>query len=264
MRLKEGIASAMATWQDLEAELAVWAAAEREPVFWWRDDDGEAPSPELENLLELRRSLAIPVALALIPATVRTVLAARLSNESDDVVVLQHGYEHANHSPSGAKKAELAPGRSRVGVIAQLTEGRHRLEALFGQRFRAVLVPPWNRIDPDLVSLLPAAGFVGLSVFAGRHRPPAVPGLRRADCHIDVIDWHGSRRFIGVEAALDAALSALKTAYRHRLAEAIGVLTHHLIMDPDAWAFVRDFVERIGARRRGHWIGINQALIAAP
>ncbi len=262
-------------WDNLEAELDAWAKVGRRPEFWWRDDDAEAPSDELDRLLGIRRDAGVPLAIAVIPASARTALNVTFGAETD-ITVLQHGYDHVNHAANGAKKAELCAGRSRVRVIAQLTEGAMRLKSLFGEGFSAILVPPWNRIDAALVPVLQEADFLGLSAFAGRNAPADIPGLGRADCHIDIIDWRGGRRFIGIEAVLDQAIGALSSARgrldnpsaepRQRIAAPVGLLTHHRDMDVACWDFVREFLRRTGAggkameRGGGRWISVSDAL----
>ena len=52
-----------------------------------------------------------------------------------------------------------------------------------------MLVPPWNRIAPQVVAGLPALGFKALSVFG----PEAAADLPLFNTHVDVIDWRGTR-----------------------------------------------------------------------
>ena len=203
-------------------------------------------------MLDLRQRLGIPLAVATIPATTEAALTQALGSEPE-VTVVQHGYDHRNHAAPGAKKAELAEGRDPAVVVANLKKGRGQLEGLFGKRFRTVLVPPWNRIDPNLIAYLPEAGFQVLSGFSGKKTLPSVPGLLRADCHIDVIDWHGNRGFIGTSAALDQAVAALG-----RARGVIGLLTHHRVMDRPAWNFVATFADRVAAKG-GRWTDVIEA-----
>jgi hypothetical protein len=248
----------MGDWVSLDAALDRRGADGGTPLaFWWRDDDLDEPSEALDRLLAVRRQAAIPLSLAVIPATARTALRELLDPE-EEVTVLQHGYDHRNHAKPGEKKAELAAGRGRVGLVAQLTEGRRRLEGLFPVQFRPVLVPPWNRIAPDVVPLLHPAGYVGLSTYAGSKRPAAAPGLIRADCHIDIVDWRGGRGFLGTEACLALAVKAVESG-----APAVGLLTHHLVVDRAGWDFVDTFVIHIRAHLAARWVGIDDAMIAA-
>jgi hypothetical protein len=55
--------------------------------------------------------------------------------------------------------------------------------------------------------------------------------------HVDLIDWKGTRRFVGEDAALAALVGALSMA-RAGDGEPVGVLSHHLAMDEAAWDFL--------------------------
>ena len=78
-------------------------------------------------------------------------------------------------------------------VLGELGTGRMALERLFATRALPVLVPPWNRIAPELVPTLPEIGFAGLSTFAARRRDQPVSGLRQVNTHVDLIDWKDRR-----------------------------------------------------------------------
>jgi len=90
-------------WKALARELDAWARAGRTATFWWRDDDAVAPTPALKRLLRLAGRHRTPIALAVIPRPAVKSLFDRLADHAN-VRVLQHGYEHANHAPAGAKK----------------------------------------------------------------------------------------------------------------------------------------------------------------
>jgi peptidoglycan/xylan/chitin deacetylase (PgdA/CDA1 family) len=189
-------------------------------TFWWRDDDAAADDPRLERLLAIAEENAVPIALAVVPerleaAAVRRILACPLAQ------VLQHGLAHQDHRSMDGRKCELV---DRLDLDRRLVAARAMLAERFGDRFVPVLVPPWNRIEPGLRARLPELGFIGLSTFAGRHRPPAVPGLRQVDTHVDVIRWGEERRHLDtaeIVAAFDEA------AARH--AGPLGLLSHHLV-----------------------------------
>ncbi|MEJ1937246.1 glycosyltransferase, partial [Nostoc sp. NIES-2111] len=210
------------------------AASGRRFPFWWRDDDAVEPTPALDRLLALSEATRVPVALAVIPASVRESLAEAIEPRRG-VSVLQHGWSHENHAPPGAKKAELAapdPGARRD----ELARGRDRLSGLFGDRFIPVLVPPWNRIASELVPVLPGLGYLALSTYARDDRASAVPGLAQLNTHLDPVDWHGGRG-LADEGEL---LATLAQAVEERPREPFGILTHHLVHDPWTWRFIGD------------------------
>jgi hypothetical protein len=246
----------MADWDDLTHELDAWGEAGLTATLWWRDDDAVAPSDALDRLLATALETGAPLALAVIPKNAEPALAARIDESHATIGVLQHGYGHTNHAGEGDKKIELGRERPAEIVIAELGVGWERLQKLFGPHALPVMVPPWNRIAPHIVPMLPEMGYRGLSTFEARTRAEAVRGLTQVNTHIDVIDWKGSRGFVGTEAALDAALDHLR-ARRTGAAdrnEPTGLLTHHLAHDPPADAFIADFVRRTGAHSATRWL----------
>ncbi len=230
----------------LKRELDAWASDSRDATFWWRDDDATAPSAELDALLEV--AAAAPVALAVIPQGATAALASQLADQ-ESVIVLQHGYAHANHAPADEKKIELGPHRRADHVIAELATGQDRLSRLFGDTFLPVLVPPWNRIAPFLVPMLPEMKFSGLSAFAPRKRAEPVPGFPQVNTHVDLIDWGGSRGFVGVAAAVAATAAHLADRRQGHAdpAEATGILTHHLVQDSTSWEFMTELLSMLDA-----------------
>lgn len=177
----------------------------------------------------------MPLAVAIVPAQATQALADRLAGELG-IDLLQHGYAHVNHAPPGDKKAELGAHRPIMLVLGELGTGWLALERLFGARPLPVMVPPWNRIVPGLVPTLPEIGFRGLSIFGPRRARP-LRGLREINTHVDVIEWKGGRGFVGEEVALGALVAALAHA-RTVSHEPIGLLSHHLAMDGEAWDFI--------------------------
>ncbi len=233
----------MSSWQAFALELEQWRTAGRTAELWWRDDDAADTGPELDRLLALHREIAVPLALAVVPAHATVALAARLAAEPG-VDLLQHGYAHVNHAaPGEGKKIELGLHRPAMIVLGELGTGWLALERLFGNRPLSVMVPPWNRIAPALVPTLPEIGFTGLSTFGARSRAQPVRGLRQVNAHVDLIDWKGGRGFAG-EAACLAVLVASLARSRTESGEPVGILSHHLAMDGGAWDFLRSFLER--------------------
>lgn len=234
----------MTGWHAIDEELARWREAGHEPVLWWRDDDAADATPALDRLLDLHHLVKVPLALAIVPANATPALADRLE-QAPGVDLLQHGYAHTNHAPAPDRKTELGLHRPEMIVLGELGTGRMALERLFGDRTLPVLVPPWNRIAPALVPTLPEVGYHGLSTFGTRRRAHPVSGLLQVNTHVDLIDWQ-SRRFAGEDAAL-AAFGRALTASRTGTDEPVGVLSHHLAMDEEAWDFLNSLWERLGS-----------------
>lgn len=242
----------MSDWRALDEELARWADLGRVATLWWRDDDASEVTPALDRLLALRARYDVGLGLAVIPERASSALAARIAADGA-TLALQHGYAHQNHAARGEKKMELGPHRPAMVVLGELGTGWMALERLFGVRALPVLVPPWNRIAPVLVPTLPEIGLSGLSTFGPRTRVDPVRGLRQVNTHLDPLDWHGGRGFVGEAAALAGLTRSLAIRRQSGVESAVGgeptgLLTHHLVQDEAVWAFI----DRLIARLRAH------------
>lgn len=251
-------ATTTAEWADLVAELDCWGEAGQAAALWWRDDDAVVATPELDALLRLAGR--VPLSLAVIPSDARAELAAALAL-LPQVAVLQHGWRHANHAANG-KKSEFPPGRPAADVAAELAEGRARLIALFGPRALSVVVPPWNRFAAEFLPLLGAAGITGLSAVAAREASALPRGIARIDVHVDLVAWKRDRGFIGAPAALAGLVGQLRARRLSQAdpAAAIGILTHHLVMDRATAGFLDRLIALVDRHVAARWATIAELL----
>lgn len=235
----------MTGWPELRAALD--AVAERGDAIrlWWRDDDAGRDHPALVRLLDLAGAYDVPLALAVVPAWLEEAAQAEIA-ASSQASVLQHGYAHANHAPAGSKSIELG-GRPREIIQSELERGREVLVDAFGAIFLAVVVPPWNRIDPAVAERLQDWGFLGLSTFGQRSATQDPYGLVQANVHLDPVDWRGTRLFTGEAPALDRLLGMLDAE------EPVGVLSHHLVMDDAGWRFLERLLAATGRHPGVRW-----------
>lgn len=211
--------------------------------FWLRDDDAVAVTPALERLRDLCAGAGMPVLLAVIPAGAQDQLGPWIE-ANGAVTPCQHGYSHTNHAAPGARACEVGGDRPRAVVLAELAHGRRRLQDLFGARLADILVPPWNRIDPALIPHLPGLGFGALSAFGPA--PQKNDGVRRLNCDLDIIDWRNGRvgrRFDDVCRRIAALVAESRNTGRP-----IGILTHHLAHDAQAWDVLQNVLHRLKHR----------------
>jgi hypothetical protein len=241
-------------WLDLQAELDRWLGSGLTAGFWWRDDDATRPGPKLDRLLDIAGET--PLALAVIPALAGDSLAACLSEhvrQGGNLAALQHGYAHVNHAPAGEKKAEFGDHRPLQAMLDELIAGRNRMEALFGERFEPILTPPWNRVGSSVAGALEKTGLRRLSCFGPQERSQAG---RAVNTHIDIIDWHGGRGFVGEQLALHATTTALvaRRTGEADIDEPVGLLTHHLDHDEACWRFIARFVVEVTQHPAASWV----------
>lgn len=239
----------------------------RVATLWWRDDDATVPGVALDRLLGLSAAHAVPLALAVVPAGASEALADRLAAEPTALCVLQHGYAHQNHAGTGEKKIELGPQRPAQVTIGELATGWLRLESLFGARALPILVPPWNRLAPFLVPVLPELGYRGLSQYGPRARVVPVKQLRQVNCHVDPIDWRGTRGFVGAGAAVAALAGHLRLrleapAGSAAAEEPTGLMTHHAVHGPELWAFLDRLLAAVAGNAAARWLDARTAFLA--
>ncbi len=227
----------MTLWQPLRDELARWRDADRAVSLWLRDDDAIEPTPALDRLADLACGHDVPVALAIIPARTAPALANRLAAEKIIHPVV-HGWSHANHASPPEKKQELGLHRPRDAVLSELARGLARLREFHGDRLTPMLVPPWNRIDPSLLDDLPALGFTGLSAFG--HKLTSRPGLAVVNTHIDIVDSRAGNRCRDHGTLIAGLVQELQQARAAGGRTPVGVLSHHLVSDDDAFRFLAD------------------------
>jgi peptidoglycan/xylan/chitin deacetylase (PgdA/CDA1 family) len=243
----------MADWTPLISILDAWQIEGRVAKFWLRDDDAVEPTPALMRLVDLCKRHQVPATLAVIPAQAGRALPHFL-RDRDGIEVALHGWSHENHAPPEEKKQELGPHRAADLVLAELAAGRERLEALFGEQFIPVLVPPWNRIDKSLLPRLAEIGVTGLSVFG----PEKVGVLPTVNTHADIMDWHGTRgcRPVGdIVADVVARLGEMRVG-----PGSMGLLTHHLVHDEAAWQFLDGLLAAMAGHPACRWVGLGELL----
>lgn len=220
------------TWDRVSQELDLWARERRAAKFWWRDDDAQDVSDRLSRMLAAAARFDVKIGLSVIPAKLKPRLVKALERERH-AQVLVHGFAHENHARPGQAKRELGGVRRPNEIVADLERGLALMRAKFGRRLLPVLVPPWNRIAPSAVELLPALGYRGLSTWKPRTAAHPTPGLMQVNTHLDVIDWRRGR--IVKDEALIAGLLLRKLRWRResqtRAAEPLGLLTHHAYWD---------------------------------
>ncbi len=248
----------MADWNDLARELDAWSEIGGCATFWWRDDDAIAATAQLERLLTISAETQAPVSVAVIPRDTNGTLRDRLAGHPLATAV-QHGWCHQNHAPPDQRKMEYGPHRPVDVMIAELSDGWKRLSPF--EHALPVLVAPWNRMDPALLPVLPRAGLGAVSTLGPRDSAEPAPGVRRTNVHVDIVDWAGTRGFVGTGAALDQVVGHLADRREGRAdrQEATGLMTHHLCHDKGCWDFVSDLISRTRAHRAARWLDTRQA-----
>jgi hypothetical protein len=247
-----------AAWTLLADELDEWIRAGLTATLWWRDDDACTATPALARLLAIARAHRVPVAIAAIPQGADAALVEAV-HACAQATVVQHGYAHRNHAPSGERTAEMGSHRPLPIRLDEIVSGRVALAERFGERFHPVLVPPWNRIGEDLLPELASTGVCGLSRFGPREAVEAAPQVIQANAHVDPIAWRRARTFIGADEALTRVVAHLRARRKEEVDrhEPTGLLTHHLAFADDAFDFVGDLIARTSQHPAVRWLNVD-------
>jgi len=230
-------------WSALTHELSKWNDSGMRLLLWWRDDDAVEPSAALDRLTGLSGRLSLPVHLAVVPRFAKPSLVDYCRRPG--LVPVVHGWSHEDHAASGAKKSEFGTDvpRARHDIVLAL----NGMQNLFGTRFAPMFVPPWNRMDEGLFPELVKAGFTTVSAFTPRTEAHPVPSLTQVNCHIDPIDWRGTRDLVD-PAQLIRHVVQLLSDRRNGIAdndEPLGYLSHHLVHTDAIWDFTEQFFQTI-------------------
>lgn len=228
----------------LVEELSHWQDAGLRCRFWWRDDDLVSITPKLHRMrLHRMRQVSerhvIYVLVAVIPRFINTSLG-RDTFGMHTFIWCQHGFAHVNHENENQPNSEFPVSRNKELVIADLIKGRELLLDQFSDRLFPVLVPPWNNFRSDLLEELPKLGLIGISQY-GSIACQRIGQTLRVDTHLDVVDWARAPTFLPARARflLDRLVQNLRICRgnQSRSGNVIGILTHHLDMDDEAWRF---------------------------
>ena len=243
----------MNIWDDVSKELDYWDDDLGPVRLWLRDDDAITPTSALDKLGHLTAKHNIPATIAVIPNPATTDLVAWVQKNQQFSIAI-HGFNHTNHAPDSEKKCELGHHRNMPLVLDELARGHTKLEALFGDQFIPMLVPPWNRIDERLIGQLPELGVQCLSTFSWPYNSTKFTDLKLLNTHIDIIDWKGNRGGRPVGTLATELQEALQIA-RKRGGEPVGFLSHHLVHDENAWAFLEQLFQFTGQNNKIKWCG---------
>lgn len=236
------------------AELDRWKEQNLTLPLWWRDDDAIEPTPALDRLLGLAERFEAPMHLAVIPKNATQALAEGLKNQRG-VVVLTHGWAHANHAPKSAKKAEFGNHRPTQAMLDEVAAGSERLRMMFGDQALPIFTPPWNRIATEVAEGLAATGMRALSTFTPRRERFAADGLLQVNTQLDPIAWKTGGGLLDpsfLDAHLSGQLWDRRTGEADN-AEPYGILTHHLVHDDATWDFVEMLVDTITGCGVARW-----------
>jgi len=100
-------------------------------------------------------------------------------------------------------------------------------------------------MDTNLLPALVSAGFATVSAFTPRAAAQPVPNLTQVNCHVDPIDWRGTRDLTDPALLIRHVVRLLRDR-RTGIAdndEPLGYLSHHLVHTEAIWDFTEQFFQ---------------------
>jgi hypothetical protein len=263
-------------WKSIRRELDLWLERGIRAKFWFRDDDACELTDQLIRLLHFSKQYSITIGLAAIPNKLRPSLLTFLKSEDRMFLPMCHGWNHVNYEPKD-RPSEFGPNR-KLPLLFQDAQLAYRTFVRYFNELekRAIFVPPFGRIMPAFVELLPKAGFFGLSAGADLIEAtvsrivsrieflPAVKISRRTnmarfDVHIDPIDWHrGTAREVPDVAHELLGCLRLRSKSFVDANQPIGIVTHHLVHNEPIWHLCAELVEILSNHSAVEFLDVTQ------
>ncbi len=120
---------------------------------------------------------------------------------------------------------------------------------------RASVSPPWNRLSREVAARLHEVGFTALSTNSWHEDGSSLPQL---NTQIDIVDWANGKRGRSLEWTMGELLRRLEQA-RGRGGAPLGILSHHLVHDEQAWATLEGLIRYL--KERGFVFGQADVLV---
>lgn len=230
-------------WRHRLAEAIEKGLGNQAPRIFFRADDIGAGGRPFEALCRLFRSFEIPLAMAVVPAWITAIRVKQLFQLAPREDPLwgwhQHGWCHVNWQRSG-KSSEFGEERPLEKQFSDISQGRRKLQDIFGEHLVDVFTPPWNRLSLTTMKILEELDFKAVSMTAGFPRgyknPDGIKNLRIQ------LDLHTRKSKDGI-SDFGVLLDELSTFLGRR--EPIGIMIHHQRMTYFAFEFLRELLTQL-------------------
>ncbi len=224
----------------LRPTLEQLALEKKELRIFLRDDDTSDDLETLKCLFDVTLTSSVPLNLEIIPGELSEACIRLLDNHKhlhpDLFELNQHGWQHLNHEKEG-RKCEFGSSRTFDQQYEDISKGKARLEAVFGDKFYPVFTPPWNRCTEDTFKALDQLGFKVFSKDKGK-QTVAGYAFQEISTTLDLYQWKGNPAMKAPEEIITQLLTQMRTM------EPIGILLHHKVMGSEAFSFL-DFLLRL-------------------
>ncbi|MEJ5299868.1 MAG: hypothetical protein WHS38_02645 [Thermodesulforhabdaceae bacterium] len=224
-------------WLDRLEEIMLSKQSKTVNIFFRADDIG-IPGVAFNALCKIFRYFEVPLALAVVPAWINKKRIDQLFQMASPSETLwswhQHGWRHTNWEKDG-KKAEFGPSRTENQKWQDLWKGLNKMKEIFGNAFVPVFTPPWNRISPEVFTLLYNLGFKAIST--DQKKVTKQRSLRIFRIYIDLHTRKASQKGSDFDHLIEDCKQLFATS------EPAGIMIHHNRMNLNAFLFIANFIE---------------------
>lgn len=200
--------------------------------IWIRNDDISKFDERYKMIIDLYKKYNLFSILCIIPSTIDERCIEYLSGY-DNYCISQHGYNHKNYKKklNLDYSVELSDLREQREVLEEILKGKKIIESLTGEQVD-ILTPPYNRIDPNIESILKEYFHV-LSTY-GDNKSTFDKDFNP---NFDIIDWN-TRTF-------DRDRFIRKMDYHLAKDYDIGLCIHHNFMTEEDIEFLDEYLNKI-------------------
>lgn len=227
-------------------------------VIFFRADDIGAGGRAFEAICKIFRSHGVPLDMAVVPAWLSSARRGQLFEVAPLDEPLwgwhQHGWRHVNWQRIG-KKSEFGEQRPFEKQWRDISQGRQKMQDIFGDRFIEVFTPPWNRMSHATLKILQQLDFKGVSLAGPLPRGVKTPaGLKKLRVHIDL----HTRKSKDAIADFRDLLEELSNLLGKR--EPGGIMIHHHRMTSFAFEFLNELLYLLKNHPGVHLQGFTEIL----
>lgn len=189
-----------------------------------RNDDACTLDKKFQFFFDAARDHAVPVIYAVIPARMDKPFIRFLRKAKEKTPqlldIVQHGWQHANHSSEFGRKYEFGPLRSVSQQRSDIQQGLQFMRSSFGDLFTPAFVPPYHGYNQETWDILCEEQFKIFS--AGKN------ALKKRSGMIDLPAEISFTRYEHNVAAINPASFVIENLARNpKRSSLLGVLTHH-------------------------------------
>jgi MoaA/NifB/PqqE/SkfB family radical SAM enzyme len=223
--------------------------------FFFRDDDVDELTPNLEKLINLFVKYNVPISLQLIPTKLTKQCIDFLKNikknNTDIIELCQHGYSHDDYSYQNTSiknfdhSYEFGDNILQKDQYKLIKKGRSILNSYFGELISDVFTPPFHGYNKETLNALKDNSIKIISSFSNGdnkeidNKEIDNKEITFIDCNIDPVNDYNHNLFLNPKIIIDQMIE--KTSED----KFVGFLLHHKLLNSSQFLFIESLLKLI-------------------